>query len=331
MTNRFRAGLLLSFLSFVLVGVAVQDAAAQGKAMIALMPKSKGNGYFISCKAGAEKAAKELGVELLFDGPVDANAARQNEIVENWITLGVDAIAVAAENKEGISTALRKAQKQGIKVVTYDADSLPDARSFFVNQATPEGIARTLMDEAARLCDSTGQFAMLTASLTAGNQREWQSHIEKRLAEKYPHMTLVAVRPCDDLKDRAQSEATALMSANPELKLIMAICSPAVPGAAEAVKQAGRVGSVKVIGLGLPNENRRYVKEGVTQTVVLWKTEDLGYLTVYAANALVTGALKPGATSFKAGSLGVFTVDKDQILLGTPFLFNKGNIDDFDF
>ncbi len=299
--------------------------------MIALMPKSKGNAYFLSCKVGAEKAARELGVELLFDGPVDANAARQNEIIENWITLGVDAIAVAAENKEGISTALRKAQKQGIKVVTYDADSLPDARSFFVNQATPEGIARALMDEAARLCDGTGQFAILSASLTAGNQREWQMYIEKRLAEKYPRMTLVAVRPCDDLKDRAQSEATALMSANPELKLLMAICSPAVPGAAEAVKQAGRVGSVKVIGLGLPNENRRYVKEGVTQTVVLWKTEDLGYLTVYATNAVVNGSLKAGATSFKAGSLGTFAVDKDQILLGTPFLFNKANIDDFNF
>ncbi len=299
--------------------------------MIALMPKSKGNAYFLSCKVGAEKAARELGVELLFDGPVDANAARQNEIIENWITLGVDAIAVAAENKEGISTALRKAQKQGIKVVTYDADSLPDARSFFVNQATPEGIARALMDEAARLCDGTGQFAILSASLTAGNQREWQMYIEKRLAEKYPRMTLVAVRPCDDLKDRAQSEATALMSANPELKLLMAICSPAVPGAAEAVKQAGRVGSVKVIGLGLPNENRRYVKEGVTQTVVLWKTEDLGYLTVYATNAVVNGSLKAGATSFKAGSLGTFAVDKDQILLGTPFLFNKANIDDYNF
>ena len=45
--------------------------------MIALMPKSKGNAYFLSCKVGAEKAARELGVELLFDGPVDANAARQ--------------------------------------------------------------------------------------------------------------------------------------------------------------------------------------------------------------------------------------------------------------
>jgi rhamnose transport system substrate-binding protein len=116
----------------VLAGFAALNAA-ESKLMIALMPKAKGNAYFLSVKAGAEKAAKELGVELLFDGPTDSNAAKQNEIVENWITLGVDVIAVAAENKEGISTALRKAQKQGIKVITYDADALPDARSFFVN------------------------------------------------------------------------------------------------------------------------------------------------------------------------------------------------------
>src|SRR3984957_19163724 len=80
---------------------------------IALMPKSKGNAYFISCKQGADEAAKELGVELLFDGPTDPDPAKQNEIVDNWITLGVDAIAVACENKEGISTALRKAKAKG--------------------------------------------------------------------------------------------------------------------------------------------------------------------------------------------------------------------------
>ena len=92
--------------------------AAEHRTMITLMPKAKGNAYFISCKAGADPAARELGVELLFDGPTDSNAAKQNEIVENWITLGVDVITVAAENKEGISTALRTAQKQGIKVLT---------------------------------------------------------------------------------------------------------------------------------------------------------------------------------------------------------------------
>jgi ABC-type sugar transport system substrate-binding protein len=305
--------------------------AAEAKLMIAMMPKSKGNAYFISCKHGADRAAKELGFELLFDGPTDSNAAKQNEIVENWITLGVDVITVAAENKQGISTALRKAQKQGIKVITFDADALPDARSFFVNQATPQGIASGLMDEAARLCGAEGEFAIISATLTAGNQREWLKYIDQRLAEKYPKMKLVAVRPCDDLKDKAQSEATALMSANPRLKLLMAICSPGVPGAAEAVKQAGKTGQVKVIGLGLPSENRRYVHEGVTDSVMLWKTEDLGYLTIYAAAAVARDELKPGATSFKAGSLGTFEIKGDNILLGQPFIFNRSNIDQFDF
>jgi ABC-type sugar transport system substrate-binding protein len=306
-------------------------SAADSKIMVTMMPKAKGNAYFISCKAGADKAAKELGVELLFDGPTDSNAAKQNEIVENWITLGVDVITVAAENKEGISTALRKAQKQGIKVLTYDADALPDARSFFVNQATPEGIAFGLLDEAARLCGNEGEFAIITATLTAGNQREWLKHIEARLRDKYPKMKLVAVRPSDDLKDKAQSEATALMSAHPNLKLLMAICTPGTPGAAEAVKQAGKTGKVKVIGLGLPNENKRYVHEGVTESVVLWNTGDLGYLTVYAAVAVAKGELKPGAKKFKAGSLGEFEIQGDNILLGKPFVFNKANIDQFNF
>jgi ABC-type sugar transport system substrate-binding protein len=301
------------------------------KLTVALLPKSKGNAYFISCKEGAEKAARALGVDLLFDGPTTTDPAKQNEIVENWITLGVDVIAAACDNKEGISTALRKAQSKGIKVITYDADAMPDARSFFVNQATPDGIGYTLMDEAARLLNSEGEFAIILATLTAANQQEWRKHIEARLAEKYPKMKLVAVRPCDDLKDKAQSEATALLSAYPNLKLLMNICSPAVPGAAEAVKQAGKAGQVKVIGLGLPSENRRYVKEGVTDSVILWKTQDLGALTVEAAVALVKGTLKPGDTKFKSATLGEFEIKGDNILLGKPFVFNKDNIDQFDF
>ena len=322
---------ILSLLMAGLGLAGVTTHAADSKLVIAMLPKAKGNAYFLSCKAGAEKAAKELGVTLLFDGPTDSDAARQNEIVENWITLGVDAIAVAAENKDGISTALRKAQKAGIKVLTYDADAQPDARSFFVNQATPEGIGNTLMDEAARLCGEEGEFAIITATLTAANQREWQKYIEARLAEKYPKMKLVAVRPCDDLKDKAQSEATALMSANPNLKCIMAICSPGVPGAAEAVKQAGKTGKVKVLGLGLPNENKRYVHDGVTDSVILWNTEDLGALAVYAATALAKDQLKPGAASLNAGKLGTFEIKGDNIMLGKPFIFNKENIDRFDF
>ena len=111
----------------------------------------------------------------------------------------------------------------------------------------------------------------------------------------------------------------------------MAICSPAVPGTAEAVKQAGKTGVVKVIGLGLPSENRRYVMDGVTQSVILWKTIDLGYLTVQATVALAKGELKPGAPSFKAGRLGQMEIQGDSIILGKPFIFDKSNIGQFDF
>jgi len=302
-----------------------------GKLTVALMPKSKGNAYFVACKKGADEAAKELGVDLLFDGPTETDPAKQNEIIEGWITKGVDVIAAACENREGISTALKKAQEKGIKVVTYDSDANPDARSFFVNQATPEGIGQTLMDEAAKQCGEEGEFAIITATLTAANMIEWQKHIKARLAEKYPKMTLKDIRPCDDQKDKAQSEATALMGAHPNLKLIMAICSPAVPGAAEAVKQAGKAGTVKVIGLGLPSENRSYVKDGITQTVILWKVQDLGYLTVQAAAAVAHGTLKTGDKSLKAGKLGEMPVEGDSIVLGKPFAFTKENIDGFDF
>lgn len=302
------------------------------KATIALLPKSKGNQYFVNVEKGARVAAQELGVELLFDGPTNTDPAKQNEIVENWITLGVDAIAAAAENKEGLSTALKKAQAAGIKVVTYDSDTTPDSRAFFVNQATAEGIGNTLMDEAARLIgEEGGEFAIITATLTAANMNEWRKNIEARLAAKYPKLKLVDTKPCDDQKDKAQQEATNLLSAYPNLKCIMAICSPAVPGAAEAVKQAGKAGTVKVLGLGLPSENKAYVKDGVTQAVILWKVQDLGYLTIKAAADLANGKLTSGAKEYDGGKLGKIEVQGDNLVLGQPFVFTKENIDQFEF
>ena len=297
---------------------------------VAMMPKSKGNSYFIACRKGAEEAAKALGVKLIWDGPTDPDPAKQNEIIDTWITRGVDVIAVAVENRQGISSVLRKARERGIKVITWDADAETDARDFFVNQATPEGIGNALMDNAARVLGGKGEFAIITASLTAGNMIEWQKCIENRRKEKYPQIRMASLRPCDDLQKKAFDEAHTIMSAEPGVKLIMAICTPAVPGSAEAVKQAGRK-DVKVIGLGLPNDNKTYVHDGITDCVVLWNTMDLGYLTIHAARALKDGTLKTGDTRFKAGRLDSVEIQGDNILLGQPFLFTKDNIDKFDF
>ncbi len=300
------------------------------KLTVAVMPKAKGDPYFASCRQGAEEAAKELGIELLWDGPTDLDPAKQNEVVEAWITRGVDAIAVSVSNREGISTVLRKARQKGIKVLTWDADAERDARDFLVNQATPQGIGYTLVDEAARMMNGAGEFAIITGSLSADNQNEWIKHIRARVAEKFPNLKLVGIQPSDDDRDRAFTEAQNIMKTHPNVKLIMAISAPAVPGAGEAVKQSGRK-DVKVMGLSLPSLCKSYVHEGVIESVILWKTVDLGYLVMQSAKAVTEGTLKPGVSELMAGRMGKIVIQGDEVILGAPFIFNKGNIDQFNF
>jgi rhamnose transport system permease protein len=300
------------------------------KPVIAVMPKAKGDPYFVSVRGGAEEAAKELGIDMIWDGPTGLDAAKQNEMVENWITRKVDAIAVAVENKGGISTVLKKARERGIKVITWDADAEKDARDFLVNQATSEGIANTLTDAAAKILNGKGDFAIITGALTANNQNEWIAFIKKRLAAKYPDLNLVTIRPSDDDRDKAFAETQTLLKVYPNVKLMMAISAPAVPGSAEAVKQAGRK-DVAVIGLSLPSICKTYIHEGVVPMIALWNTRDLGYLAVRAADQAVTGQLKPGATSMDGGRLGKIEVRGDEIILGAPLVIDKKNVDSLDF
>ena len=306
-----------------------QVAPADHKFTIAMMPKAKGDPYFISCEKGAESAAQELGDHLIWDGPTGLDPAKQNEVVEAWITRAVDAIAVSVENKEAISTVLRKARSRGIRVLAWDADAEPDSRDFFVNQATSQGIGYTLTDEAARILGGSGDFAIITASLTAANQNQWIKYIKERL-QHYPKLRLVAIQPSEGDRDRAFAETQNVLKVFPNVRLIMAIAAPAVPGAAEAVKQSGRK-DVKVTGLSLPNMCKPYIKDGTIESIVLWNTNDLGYLTVAAADALVRGRLKAGDRRLEARRLGTIQVENDDIMLGKPFVFNKSNIDQFDF
>jgi rhamnose transport system substrate-binding protein/rhamnose transport system permease protein len=307
---------------------AIRDAPR--RPTIAVMPKAKGDPYFVSCRKGAEEAAREFGGDLIWDGPTSLDAAKQNEIVENWITRRVDVIAVAVENRASISTVLRKARARGIKVLTWDADAEADARDYFVNQATPEGIANTLTDEAARLLGGRGTFAIITGALSAANQNEWIARIKTRLVEKYPGLTLAAVRPSDDDRDKAFSEAQTILKVYPHVRLLMAISAPAVPGAAEAVSQTGRK-DIDVIGLSLPSISKAYIHSGVVQEIVLWNTTDLGYLVVAAGARLAQGGLQPGMHSLEAGRLGRVQVSATEIVLGTPLIINRGNVDSLDF
>jgi rhamnose transport system permease protein len=267
---------------------------------------------------------------MIWDGPTGVDAAKQSEVIQGWITRRVDGIAVSVANGPAISSVLRKARAQGIKVVTWDADADPDARDYFVNQATPQGIGDTLTEEAAKILNNDGEFAIITGALTAANQNLWIQYIRERVKAKYPKLKLAAIRPSDDDRDKAFSESQTLLNVYPQIRCIIAISAPASPGAAEAVKQSGRK-DVKVVGLSLPNLCKPYVHDGVMASVVLWKTKDLGYLAVDAVAALARGAFPTGAAAFNAGRVGTVEVKGTDVVLGKPFIFTKANIDQFDF
>jgi len=314
-------------------GSSTAGGASGGKVNVYLLPKKKGVAYFTSCDNGAEAAAKELGdVNLVYDGPTDGSPEAAASLVDTWTLKGANVIAVSPNDPDVLAPSMKKAQSQGVKVLTWDADGAKDSRSFFVDQATSEEIGNALVDNMAKDlgANASGDVAIVTATLTAANQNEWITYIKAEL-KKYPHLNLVAIKPCNEDQAQAFQVTQDLLKTYPNLKGIFGISSVAFPGAAEAVKQAGKSGKVLVTGLGTPNDMKQYVKDGTVKSVILWNTEDLGYLTIYAAEAVATGKLKPGATTFTAGKLGEKKIDGDKILLGGILTFTKDNIDKYNF
>ncbi|MCS6949519.1 MAG: substrate-binding domain-containing protein [Armatimonadota bacterium] len=311
------------------------DTAGAGKKLVvAVMPKLKGIDYFNAVERGAREAAQELGnIDLTYDGPTEGKVDLQIPFIESWTLQKVDVIAVACNDPDAISPALKRARDRGVHVITYDADANAEksGRQFFVNQATFEDIGRALVDEMAAQVGEEAKVAIVSSSPTAPNQNAWIAVMKRYMAERYPKMQIVTIQYPEEDQGRAFSMTQDILKTYPDVKGIFGISSVAFPGAADAVRQAGKKGQVAVVGLSTPKSMREFVKDGTVKTVILWNPVDLGYLTVYVAKAVAEGTLKPGATEFEAGRLGKVKVQGDQILLGPPMKFTAENIDQYDF
>lgn len=311
---------------------AVGEAKSSGETItVGLLPKKKGISFFTACAEGAQQAADDLGnVKLVYDGPTDGDPAKAAELVSQWTLQGFDVIAVSADDAQMLGSAMRKAQDKGVKVISWDADVPADSRAFFVNQATPEQIGFKLVDVLAKEVGETGEVAIVSSNQTSSNQNAWIEQMKKRL-EKYPSLTLVAIEYPGEDQDRCLETTRTLLKAHPDLKGIWGLSSVAFPGAAEAVRQSGQSGAVKVTGISTPNPMKTYLEDGTVESVVLWDTRDLGYLTIQTAEALASGKLKPGDVTLKAGRLGEREVVGDNVMLGEMLIFTKENIDKYDF
>ena len=337
---RFRVVRVALLMALVLVaascGVGQQPSqggggGGGGPKKICMMPKLVGIPYFNAAEQGAKEAAEELGVELVYDGPTEAKAALQSQMIEQWIQQQCGAITVAANDPNALAPAMKKAGEAGIATGAWDADVAPDARDVFVNQATFEAIGYKVVDLMAEQTGGKGEFLVVTGSLTAPNQVAWLENMRERMKEKYPEMSIASVEPGEEDLQLGIDITKNYLRANPDTAGVFGITSVALPGVAEAVEQEGLAGEVAVTGLSTPNEMKPYLESGVVEKFVLWNTVDLGYLTVHVANAQIEGNL-PESGTFEAGRLGeVEMIAEDEVLLGPPLVFTQENIDQYDF
>lgn len=299
--------------------------------LVGMIPKVVGSSYFELCKDGANLAASELNIELLYKGPTSADAASQVNIIQDMIFQEVDVIAISPIDPVAVEPMLKKARDKGILVVTYDADVAIDSREMFVSQVSEEALGKHLMDNLVDGIGDEGQFGILTASLTASNQNNWIMWMEKQMEEKYPDLELVSIIPTDEDQQEAFVQTQNLIQAYPDLDGIVAISTVAVPGAARAIELLEVTGDVKLYGLALPNDINQYLKNGSVQLASLWNPEELGYLTVYVANDLLNG--KTIETGKAYGSLNPVEViiEEATVIMGKPLDFTKENVDDYDF
>lgn len=316
-------------------GKADPDAATKKGLTVGFLPKQVNNPYFTSADKGGEKALKELGSSYKEVGPSSAtDTAGQVSYVNTLTQQQVDAMAVSAQDPGALCTALKQAMKNDIKVVTYDSDTTADCRNAFVSQASAEDLGRTEVQLLAKQLDYKGEIAILSAAQTATNQNTWIDFMKDELKKpEYKNMKLVKTAYGNDDAQQSFQQTQGLLQEYPNLKGIISPTTVGIKAAAQYLSGSKYKGKVKLTGLGTPNDMRKYVKNGTVEAFELWDPAKLGELAARTAVALSSGQItgKEGET-FKAGSMGEFTIGKDGVIsLGKPTVFDAKNIDQFNF
>lgn len=337
-------------------------ASAEEPYKIGMLPKFKGENYFDGCYVGAQKAAEELGIELVYDGPNQSEAtnAKQVEILTGWMSQDFDAIVVSPCDAEGIAPTLKEFQDKGVLVLTFDADAPNDARSIYVNAATARDIAVALVDVIANGLTEGGfgeeqpaRLALISGSGLDVNQNEWILAIEAYLAETYPWITV----DCDecgylgpDIWTPGSDETAAQNAANESIALsgnatdgsqinaiigTSSMSTPALAAAWDAI--AGEKPEVVITGLATPMGLVDYIldEDNPMDYGVLWDVNNLGYLSIETAVAVLDGtlALEEGTFASNLGEKQVVVGDDGglEILLGAALTFGPDTVENYNY
>lgn len=265
-----------------------ESKGAKDTIEIAVIPKSFSHQFWLTVKAGAETAGKELGVKIIWQGTAkETEVEQQINIVQDMINRKVKAIVLAASDANALVGIVENAVNRGIPVVTIDSGVNSDKPISFVATDNILG-AKIAADTLAKLIGEEGEVGLIPFVPGAATS-EMRERGFKEGISAYPKIKLVSVLYSDSNVAKAMDVTNDMLTAFPNLKGIFAANESSAVGCAQAIKSKGKAGQIKVVAFDAAEEEIQALKEGVIQALIVQNPFKMGYLGVKTAYDAIQG------------------------------------------
>lgn len=257
------------------------------KREIAVIPKGRAHLFWQSVHAGAAKAAREDGVEIIWNGPAtETDYNGQLQIVDAMINRGVDAIVLAPIDKKAMVSVVERATRQNIPVIIFDSGIDTDV---FVSQVATDNYQAGQMaaDRLSQILGGKGKVFMVAVQPGAASTMAREQGFEDRVKEKYPGIEIVDKR--FGMADFAKSLAVTenMLTAHPEAVGLFASNESSAVGAAQALK--ARQSKVRMVGFDWSPTLLDDLRGGLIDSLVVQHPFKMGYESVKSAVARLNG------------------------------------------
>jgi len=281
----------------------------QGPIELAVVPKAIGFDFWEQVRLGAQCAADEQdNVSMQWDGvTAETDVTGQQNLLQNFITQGVDGIVYAATDAQVLADVSQSALDQGIDVVNIDSGTEPQPDEIPVFATNNVRAAEEGMDYLAEQIGGEGNIAFIPFQPGTSTNDSRAEGFRQGL-EEYPDIELVAEQSSDSDYNTALQVTEDILTANPELDGIYAANEPSALGAAEAVRQSGREGEISIVGWDASEEAIEGLDSGVIDGIVTQNPFRMGYEGVNAA----VETIRTGET-VEGGDTGSILITPDNV------------------
>lgn len=317
-----------SILPVAIVGA--NSATAAGSVKVFMIPKFTGIAPFTQAAAGCKSQGAKLGLNCLYGGPTTGSAVDQVNFINNAVSAGDKGVLISNDDAATTNPALVRAEKHGVKVVTFDSDALPTGRTVYVEGTSTASIAQTELNMMGSQMKPafTGKFIILSAQATDSNQVTWNKQVKADLKlPKYSKLKLVSIiNPPSDTAADATSSLQAALASNPGIGGIISPTTVAVAAAAQYLTTNKLCSKYVLTGLGDPNQMKPFMSHCV-HSFALWNFTLEGKVAACAMSAVLSGKLtgKTGQSFMCAGTKEV-VLPGQTVSAGNAQIFTKANV-----